>query len=1221
MIYKHTRNAAIASVIAPLLATSSVVAIGAVLYGVAAVTPASAQSVSREAPAASHGKGETSRIAVGENTEKSKVADDPGAMGFSISVDGERVAGDATSADAARKTDIALGKVDLQVKFDGLDVRPILNVATTDLRASYRAGEPIKFNATTNYPGWISKAELRIFDAEIGPAGRPFETVDVKGIGEGAVWRMPEKGPDKYIYVLRVYDRTGRYDETVPLMLTRTDRAFDPHEIAPQLRVISAGRAEDRTAFRNIPIHGGAVTVFGRNVPSGYKVNALGEGIPVDDKGAFVMQRIMPPGEHTVAIDVAGAKDGKLSFSREINIPENEWFYVGMADFTLGKRTGGKEVVAAAPGEYDDVYSKGRAAFYLKGKIQGRYLLTASVDTGEERVQHMFRNFDGKGPQDLLRRIDPNRFYPVYGDDATAIEDAPTNGKFYVRLESGGSHVMWGRFKTTIKGTEFARNERALYGAHARYRSEQTTSHGVPRYEAEVYASRPETLPQRDNLLGTGGSVYFLSHQDINRGSETVSVEVRDRVTDVVLGRQSLRQGEDYEINYMQGVILLKKPLSSTTRGDDIIVDGGLGGHRQYLVAQYEYTPAVERVKGYSTGGRLQGWVTDKIRFGASGISEQTGAAAQEIVASDVHVKLGKNSFIEGEVSQSHGPGFRSSSSINGGLTITPPGLIGGPNTTAAAERAKLHVDLADYGLAKKGSIGAYYERRDAGYSSIGYDTQKEQRTFGALADLVIRDGLLLKLRYKDYWTETGQAEREGAGQIEYEWRPNWIVGLGVKHKDVTPPSTTVVVPVPGVLLQDGGRTDVGLKLTHKLSKDAALYGFVQGTVEKTGSISRNDRVGVGTEFRVTEKITLGGELSYGTLGWGGSVTLGYNPTPDDRNYFGYVLDPERALTLGQPLIGTNGGRFVVGAKHKYSDRLSGFAENNYEMFGVRETLTSTYGVVYTPTSLWTFTGGVEYGDITDRLSTGTIERIAPSLGVLYKNGDSLSWRLKGEARFEDSPDPLLDRTTYLALAGLSVVIDPNWRFLAGMDVAISESNQSSLLNGDYIKASVGYAYRPAKYDWLNGLFKFLVIYDLPGPDQITISGSKLGPAQRSYVLSADVNYDINRYLTIGGKYGFRIGEVSQTRGANDFEPSSAHLGVLRADFHVVKNWDVMMEVRALHTTEIDTTQFGFVTGVYRHISENMKIGVGYNFGRFSDDVSDLTHDDQGVFVNMIGKF
>ncbi len=33
-----------------------------------------------------------------------------------------------------------------------------------------------------------------------------------------------------------------------------------------------------------------------------------------------------------------------------------------------------------------------------------------------------------------------------------------------------------------------------------------------------------------------------------------------------------------------------------------------------------------------------------------------------------------------------------------------------------------------------------------------------------------------------------------------------------------------------------------------------------------------------------------------------------------------------------------------------------------------------------------------------------------------------------------------------------------------------------------------------------------------------------------------------------------------------------------------------------------------------------MKVGVGYNFTTFSDDLTDLDYDSQGVFINLIGK-
>ena len=52
-----------------------------------------------------------------------------------------------------------------------------------------------------------------------------------------------------------------------------------------------------------------------------------------------------------------------------------------------------------------------------------------------------------------------------------------------------------------------------------------------------------------------------------------------------------------------------------------------------------------------------------------------------------------------------------------------------------------------------------------------------------------------------------------------------------------------------------------------------------------------------------------------------------------------------------------------------------------------------------------------------------------------------------------------------------------------------------------------------------------------------------------------------------------------------------------------------------------ESTNYGALAAVYRHLGESFKVGVGYNFGKFSDDLADLTHDDHGVFVNAVGKF
>ncbi|MGL4405638.1 MAG: TonB-dependent receptor, partial [Notoacmeibacter sp.] len=249
-------------------------------------------------------------------------------------------------------------------------------------------------------------------------------------------------------------------------------------------------------------------------------------------------------------------------------------------------------------------------------------------------------------------------------------------------------------------------------------------------------------------------------------------------------------------------------------------------------------------------------------------------------------------------------------------------------------------------------------------------------------------------------------------------------------------------------------------------------------------------------------------------------------------------------------------------------------------------------------------------------------ERYAPSLSLNYSDDNGLNARLRGEARFERSEDGTRDRDTYLVSAGYVNTINPDWRVSFNADAVISQSDQATILDGDYVEASVGFAYRPVENDRLNALFKYTFLYDLPGPDQVAqSSGTLLGPAQRSHVLNADFIYDVNEYLSVGAKYGFRIGEISTTRKSSDFVTSSAHLGVLRADFHVIKNWDVLVEGRVMHLPEAGSTKFGALAAVYYHVSDHLKAGVGYNFGRFSDDLTDVTQDDEGVFLNVIGKY
>jgi hypothetical protein len=1148
---------------------------------------------------------------IGENTEREAAADanEIEDQGFSIRVDGQEVAGDKTSADAQRRTDVDLEAVDIQIKYDGLEVKPALNVSTADLRRAYLAGEPVRFRVSSNYPAWIGKSEVLIFEKGASTGGAPLAAVPVGADGQ-AEWAMPSDGAADFDYVLRVYDSKNRFDETKPRSLARTASKSAAH--AKNGEVIAAGEGEDNTAVRNIPVYGGAVTVFGRNVPPGYEVSAIGAAVPVDAGNSFVTQQILPPGDHDIAVSVKGGKSDGLSFKREVNIPSNDWFYVGLADLTVGKKFGGGKLISADPSEFDTIYTKGRLAFYLKGKIKGKYLLTAASDTGEDKIQNLFKGLDSKDPRQFLSRIDPDDYYPVYGDDSTSVEDAPTRGKFYVRLERGDSRVLWGNFKTRINGSELLRNERALYGANALYKSESTTKFGERKIEVNAYAAQAETLPQRDVLRGTGGSSYFLKRQDVVAGSETASIEVRDAVTGQVISRRTLIAGTDYEIDAVQGVVILREPLSSSAGSASTVRGSALGDGVANLVVQYEYTPTAGQLDGYSYGGRAQGWAGEHVRLGATAMSEQTGAADQKLLGADVVLRQSDKTFLRAEIAQSTGPGFGRTASTDGGLTFTDQATAGRSAVSARAYTVRGQADLSELsGGAVKGEIGGHVERKEAGFSTLDEDITLDQTGWGLNARFDPTERTAVAAKYEDIKDAAGKARREATADLEYELSKRLTAKFGVRHLSLSTPG--------GLAKENGSRTDAGAQLTYAPDEDKSAYVFGQMTAARSGGLGRNDRIGVGGEAKITENVSVSGEISYGTTGAGALAALSYSPTADDNYYLGYKLDPERVVS-GATLTGHDGGGIVAGSKRKYGDTLTGFAENTYDMFGKRRALTSAYGVTYTPDAQWSVRGAIELGTVSDAV-LGDFERKAASLTLSFQDEERMAARIRGEVRVDDSADNLRDSQTYATAATLSWKTNENWRFIANLDAVISNSDQSSVRDEDYVEASLDYAYRPVENDRFNMLLKYSYLYDLPGPQQVTVNGSVLGPAQRSHTFSADASYDLNDYLTIGAKYGFRIGEVSATRLADDFQKSSAHLVIVRADLHIVHNWDALVEGRALFSPSSSTSDFGALAAVYRHFGENVKVGAGYNFGRFSDDLRDLTLDDLGPFINVVGTF
>ena len=1151
------------------------------------------------------GRGQIVTLPVAANTEQGDEGTAP--EGFSISLDGDTIAGqdrkviagDTSPSGALRGRDIALDAAQVQVRYDGTRSERKLNVLTSDLRTEFRGGEAVTFNATTSYARWIARAEVRIVPVRRG-FGRD-ETIVMAVDPNGTVdWTIPPGDENDFRYVLRVYDSAGRFDETAPRRISRRDRPVDPVLNGP---VIAAGEGEDATARRSIPLSGGVVTVSGTGLPEGASVSVMGRRVPVDARGMFVTELALPAGQQDVTVALAAPGARGLTLTRDVVIPKNDWFATGLADLTIGRRE--------TPSGGHETYSRGRLAFYARGVVEGRTRVTVAADTGEDALNSLFDDILTKDPRAVLDRVDPDTLYPTYGDDSTIVEDAPTSGKVFIKVEQNDSHLMWGDFESTLDNTAFLRATRALYGAQLVYKSPAVTVDGARRLSATAYVARPESLPQRDELRGTGGSVYVLQRRDLVPRSETVTIEVVDRVTGRVVSTRPLAAGADYRIDYFQGTLILDDVLSGGVSDGTVVSGSASGDHDVNVVVQYEYVPSGGVLDGTAAGGRIEGWLPgDFLRLGISATDETTDTVDLQVTAVDAHLRFSEGSFVQAEVAESRGTGFGRSFSADGGFTYVSLGG-GGPTSRAGAVRLDGTLDLGDVLDGADGTISAYFERKDAGFSTLSEDILADQTVWGLAADVQVNDRMGLRATYEEFVSDTGNDRRQAHAELDYRITPATTLTLGVKQTDETR---------LGAPAHTGQRTDIGFRLSRDLAADQQVYVFGQVTAARDGTIAANNRLGLGGRVNLTDTLSAELEASGGTGGPGARALLELRPNEASRTYLGYELDPARDIA-GTSLNGDHKGSVILGTERKVSDGLSYFAEDTYDLFGNRREVTRAYGVTYTPSALWDFSANVEVGQVRDT-NDGNLDRRAVGVGTRYDDGQGTTGSARLEYRLDDREvgAVLEDRRTWALVAKYSNQVNPDWRLLASLDALVSDSDQTDFLNGRYVEASLGYAYRPVDNDRLNVLARYTWLEDLPGSDQVSADGSTGGDRQRSHIFSLDAIYEIDETWEIGGKLAYRLGETAP-RTSDTFTSNDAGLVALRATYAIEQQWEVTAEARMLSLFDQRSRNFGTLLTVYRSFGDHAKLGLGYNFGTFSDDLRDTTLNDKGLFLNLQAKF
>jgi flagellar motor protein MotB len=1145
-----------------------------------------------------------------------------------ITVDGKPVEDpNKCSSDVQRCTDVALDNAQIQFKYDSLKLNPRLNVAAWPITVHYQdvpdtafAENLVHFRLYANYRSFIERAEIRIFEEEQSVRDTPIAVVELDADGN-AQWQ-PEfvsfSAPVRRLkYLARVYNKQGRFDETSTQPLWVVDQ-IDPSvaeaDVDEKLR---AGYGESRIATRNIPLHGGTVTAHGTAIPAGHGVWMAGYKVPVDGAGKFVAEEILPEGMHTVEVAVLDEDGNGELFLRDLALKKSDWFTVGIADLTLsGNKTDGPaELLAPDKDRYSqDVSLEGRLAFYTNGKFENGWTLTASADTREGPLDEIFSNFMDKSPEALFRRIDPDYHYPTFGDDSTVAEDAPTTGKFFVKAKKDKTYGLWGNFKIAYTDTDLAHVDRGLYGANLHYQPLDNTSFGEPRLLVDGFAADPGTVAGRDEFRGTDGSLYFLRRQDVLEGSERVRIEVRDKDSGIVLGVKNLTPVLDYDIDYLQGRILLSQPLPATADDGLLVHSGSISGHPVFLVVRYEFTPGFDDPDTMAAGGRVHYWFNDHVKVGVTASQDDEADIENSLGGADLTLRKSQASWLKLEAGRTKGPGVPATTSIDGGFKFDTQDPSGGSEVEASAYRVDASLGIKDLFENGRGRVTFYWQDLEAGYSAPGQATARDMTQYGGTAEMPFTDRLGARLKVDKQEVQEGLETETGQLNLDYRIGEHWTLGSGVRHDNRR--DSSAVVPANQ---EEGDRTDAAVRLLYDSHVSWTAYGFVQETVRTSGNREDNGRVGAGGSLRLTDRFHVTGEISEGDLGTGGKLGTEYLYSDWTTIYSNYNIETERT---DNGLLARK-GKMASGFRTRYSDSASVYAEELYTHGDVPTGLTHSAGVKLVVFDRLNFGANLDLGTLKDPDTAAELERTA--LGVSAGYGfDKLKLASAVEYRVDDIEQPdtsFSKRTSWLLKNSFKYQLSEDWRLLGNFNYAVSDSSIEDSYSGDYTEAVLAYAYRPVQNDRLNALFKYTYFYNVPAADQVNSTNTAADYAQRSHIGAVDVMYDLTRRWTVGGKYAYRYGQVAEDRNNREFFDSRANLYVLRADWHFVHRWDALVEVRRLDLPDAEDSRSGVLVATYRHVGNHIKAGIGYNFSDFSDDLTQLDYRHQGLFVNLVGKY
>ena len=306
-----------------------------------------------------------------------------------------------------------------------------------------------------------------------------------------------------------------------------------------------------------------------------------------------------------------------------------EWILVGLAEGTATQELIDGNLRHLVPRDKEpDFGTRGRVAFFAKGKIQGKYLLTVAYDTHKT---------DREIGSQLNGVLDPDVFYTIYADNSNSQFEAPSSEKLYLKLEKDNFFALFGDYQTDLSVTELANYQRTLNGINTEYRGKRVNFKG--------FVSETSNNHIHEEIPGDGTSGLYQLQSRIIPNSEIIVIETRNRFrsSEILLKRELVRF-QDYDIDYDSGTLFFKFPI--TSRDSEF--------NPNIIVIDYDAEDK-DANKSISAGGRVALKSNNgKLETGLSYIHEgNNNIQDNQLIAVDATYQITPDTEVRVEVAQS----------------------------------------------------------------------------------------------------------------------------------------------------------------------------------------------------------------------------------------------------------------------------------------------------------------------------------------------------------------------------------------------------------------------------------------------------------------------------------------------------------------------------------------------------------------------------------------